>query len=168
MNLRILIIAIVLATTTFSISSPEFKDRGDIPKRCTCQGDNYNPEIDLTDFPAETKSLVIIMDDPDVIINHNSYVHWLVWNIPPTNKIEENNILGIAGKNSSGKYGYAGPCPVSGVHRYYISVYALNDLLHLEKDADRKTVEKSMTNHIIAKSELMGYYEKNSAFLIFY
>lgn len=168
MYIRLFILAIVIAASTFSISSSEFKDRGDIPKRCSCQGDNYNPEIELNDLPPSTKSLVLIMDDPDVIHNHSTYIHWMVWDIPPVNTIEKNSALGVSGRNSSGKYGYTGPCPSSGVHRYYFKIYALDTELDLGKDSDRKTVEKAMAGHIIEKSELMGYYEKSEAFLLFY
>lgn len=168
MYTRIFIMALIIATTAFSISSPEFKDRGDIPKRCTCQGENHNPEIDISGFPEKTKSLVLIMNDPDVIHGHGTYIHWLVWNIPPVHKIEENSVPGISGKNSSGTYGYTGPCPKSGVHRYYINVYALDVVLNLGKESDIKTVEKAMEGHIIDKSELMGYYEKSDPFLLFY
>jgi len=169
MYLRLFIIAAIIATSaSFSISSSEFKDRENIPKRCTCQGDDYNPEIELSDFPDATKSLVLIMDDPDVIHNHSSYIHWIVWDIPPTTTIEENSTPGVTGKNSAGTYGYTGPCPASGVHRYYITVYALDVLLNLGKDSDKKSVEKAMEGHIIGKSELMGYYEKNDSFLLFY
>jgi Raf kinase inhibitor-like YbhB/YbcL family protein len=109
--------------------------------------------------PEETKSLVLIIDDPDA--SAGTWNHWLVWNIPPaTRKIEENTVPGTPGITTSRKHAYGGPCPPSGTHRYLFKVYALDTKLNLNNDSQKRDVEKAMKNHMLAKGELLGLYHR--------
>jgi hypothetical protein len=143
------------------IESSEFKHGEAIPPVFTCQGDDKSPPLKISDVPAEAKSLVLIVDDPDA--PGGTWVHWLVWNIPPdTGVFDQNHVPNGAeqGKNSWGRAGYGGPCPPSGTHRYFFKLYALDDMLPLSS-ADVQQLEKAMKPHIIEQCELMGTYRKN-------
>ena len=143
------------------IESSEFKHGEAIPPVFTCQGDDKSPPLKISDVPAEAKSLVLIVDDPDA--PGGTWVHWLVWNIPPdTGVFDQNHVPNgaVQGKNSWGRAGYGGPCPPSGTHRYFFKLYALDDMLPLSS-ADVQQLEKAMKPHIIEQCELMGTYRKN-------
>ncbi|MEK6949864.1 MAG: YbhB/YbcL family Raf kinase inhibitor-like protein, partial [Nanoarchaeota archaeon] len=126
----------------------------------TCDGDDTNPELNIADVPKNAKSLVLINDDPDAPVG--VWDHWIVFNIPPTtNKINKGKEpAGSGGKNSWGRTGYGGPCPPSGVHRYFFKMYALDTMLNLKEGATKKEIESAMQGHIIAKTELMGTYKR--------
>jgi Raf kinase inhibitor-like YbhB/YbcL family protein len=139
------------------ISSPAFKQGGIIPSLYTCEGKNTPPPLEFKHIPKEAKSLVLIMDDPDVpswVRLDCMYDHWVVYDIPPDQK------TGTHGKNTAGKNQYTGPCPPNGEHRYFFKLYALDKTLGLPPGATKKEVEKAMEGHILAKAELMGRYEK--------
>jgi Raf kinase inhibitor-like YbhB/YbcL family protein len=87
--------------------------------------------------------------------------HWIVWNIPPTGKIEENTVPGTEGTNTAREHSYGGPCPPYGTHRYFFKVYALDTKLTLNSDSKKKDVEKAMESHILAKGELVGLYRRS-------
>lgn len=140
------------------IESPSFQNNGNIPSKYTCQGENVNPQLDISGIPAETKTLVLIMDDPDALMG--TWDHWVVWNIKPTASIKENSIPGMQGTNSAGHKNYHGPCPPSGTHRYFFKLYALDSTLQIKEGSGKKDVEKSMEGHILQKSELIGLYKK--------
>lgn len=143
------------------ITSPFFKDGGMIPRKFTCQGEDVNPQLDISGVPANARSLVLIMDDPDAPMG--TWDHWVVWNIPPDVKsIPENSVPegAIQGRNSWGKNEYGGPCPPHGVHRYFFKLYALDILLNISPKSTKKDVEKAMKGHIIEKAELIGKYVK--------
>ena len=141
------------------ISSPAFKPDGNIPSRYTCEGEDINPPLDIKQIPAEAKSMVLIIEDPDAPMG--TWLHWLVWNIPIVHYINENDVPGDQGLNDFGKIEYGGPCPPDGMHRYYFNVYALDDLLDLPEGSSRRDVEAAMQNHIIAYGQLMGVYKKS-------
>ncbi|MEX6688224.1 YbhB/YbcL family Raf kinase inhibitor-like protein [Danxiaibacter flavus] len=141
-----------------TISSTAFNNETNIPVKYTCDGDDTNPPLTITDIPEEAHSLAIIMEDPDA--PKGTFTHWLVWNIPVSHHIKEHANPGISGNNSAGKTGYHGPCPPSGSHRYYFHVYALNDKLDLPVGADRASLEKSMTDHILAQGSIMAHYQR--------
>jgi Raf kinase inhibitor-like YbhB/YbcL family protein len=143
---------------TLIISSAAFHNKGTIPSRYTCEGEDINPSIEVDNIPEDTKTLAIIVEDPDA--PNGTFDHWLVWNLPPESPVEENRIPGISGKNGAGKTGYYGPCPPSGSHRYYFHVFALDDSLDLEAGADKKALQAAMKPHILAKGCLMGRYKK--------
>ena len=143
------------------IRSPAFSHEEMIPKKYTCQGDDVNPELVIQGIPEETKSLILIMDDPDAPIG--TWDHWVVWNLDPSiSRIEEDSIPkgGVVGKNSWDRNDYGGPCPPSGTHRYYFKLYALDTQLALDEKSNKKAVEKAMKDHIIEQAVLMGRYKK--------
>jgi Raf kinase inhibitor-like YbhB/YbcL family protein len=158
MNLIILFIMSVTASSTLVIKSPAFEDNEFISSKYTCDGVNVNPEISIGEIPKNTKSLAIIVDDPDA--PSGSFCHWLMWNIAPKNSIKENSAPGIQGRNSFGENKYDGPCPPSGKHHYHFKVYALNTKLNLLVSTDKNELEKAMKDHIIARGELVGLYKR--------
>ena len=141
-----------------TITSPAFENNKSIPSKYTCDGNDVNPALNIEGIPDETKSLVLIVDDPDAPMG--TWDHWIVWNIPPTNKIEENSVPGTEGLNDFRKHSYGGPCPPSGTHRYFFKVYALDTKLDLDPNSRKEDVEKAMKNHILAKGELVGLYSR--------
>ena len=140
------------------VFSSAFEANRTIPKKYTCGGENINPPLEFEGIPEEAESLVLIIDDPDAPMK--TFTHWIVWNIEPVAKIEEDSIPGVEGINDFRKIGYGGPCPPSGTHRYFFRVYALNKQLELKAGASRKELESEMIGHIIAEGELMGKYSK--------
>lgn len=141
------------------VSSIEFQNEGMIPLKYTCDGRNINPSLDIEHIPEEAKCLVLIVDDPDAPIG--TWVHWVVWNIPVTHHIKENEVHGTEGINDFQQHHYAGPCPPSGTHRYFFKVYALDALLDLPANTKKLQLEKAMSEHIIAFGELIGLYNRN-------
>lgn len=140
------------------ITSPAFENEGIIPSKFTCEGENINPPLAVNNIPEGTKTLAVIVEDPDA--PKGVFDHWLAWNLPPDILIDENRIPGMSGTNGAGKTGYYGPCPPSGFHRYYFNVFALDDSLNLEEGADKKMLQAAMEQHILAKGSLMGRYKK--------
>ncbi len=150
----------------FKLTSNSFTSNGLIPVKYTCDGENISPELHWQNAPANTKSFVLISDDPDAPMG--TWVHWVLFNIPATiSKIEENippakNVLGGAtqGINDFGKYGYGGPCPPSGTHRYFFKLYALDTELNFTKDVRKRDIVEAMKGHILLQTELMGRYKR--------
>ena len=140
------------------VFSSAFEANRTIPRKYTCDGENINPPLEFEGIPEEAESLVLILDDPDAPMK--TFTHWIVWNIEPVAKIEEDSIPGVEGINDFRKIGYGGPCPPSGAHRYFFRVYALNRQLELKAGAGRKELESEMIGHIIAEGELMGKYSR--------
>ena len=140
------------------VRSVAFSHGGHIPRKYTCEGENVNPPLEVSDLPENTKSLAVIVEDPDA--PRGTYDHWLVWNIPPNEPIAENSRRGISGKNSFGNTGYGGPCPPSGSHRYFFKVYALDSELEIQPGSEKKVLEQAMKQHVLATGELMGHYQK--------
>lgn len=140
------------------VRSLAFTQGGQIPPKYTCEGENVNPPLKISDLPANTKSLALIVEDPDA--PRGVYDHWVVWNIPPSEGIAENSQPGVSGKNSFGNTGYGGPCPPSGSHRYFFKVFALDNDLDIQAGSDKKALKEAMKNHVIASGELMGHYQK--------
>jgi hypothetical protein len=143
---------------SLTISSAAFQNGANIPPEFTCEGDDKNPPLTIEGAPKETKSLVLIMDDPDA--PGKTFDHWIVWNIKPQRNISEDSNPGETGRNSLGRSEYTGPCPPSGTHRYFFKVYALDGLLDLKKTAVKRDVEQAMEDHILAYGELIGLYKK--------
>lgn len=150
----------IAAKATLTVSSPVFEHEDHIPKKYTCEGENINPPVTIQGIPKETVSLALIMEDPDA--PRGIFVHWVVWNIQPTETIEEKSLPGAIAKNSKGEFGYTGPCPPSGTHRYFFKVYALDSLLDLHDDVDKQMVEQALHDHVLAYGELMGLYKKHN------
>ncbi len=144
---------------TIRISSSVFQGQSFIPKEYTCDGKNINPALHIKDIPKETKSLALIMYDSDSPIR--PWVHWLVWNIPPSiNIIKKNSIPGTEGLNDFGQFNYGGPCPISGIHHYNFKIYALDDLLYLRSNTMRAELERAMIPHILGSGEIIGLYKR--------
>lgn len=138
------------------LKSPAFEAGENIPARHTCDGENINPALELDNIPPETRSLALIVDDPDAPAG--TWTHWLVWDIAPSNIIEEKSEKGTMGLNDFGTTIYRGPCPPLGVHRYFFRVYAMDKTLDLPAGSTRKEMLKAMEYHIIGSGELMGLY----------
>jgi len=143
------------------ISSPAFQEGGTIPEKFSKNGQNANPELRIEGAPAEAKSLVLIVDDPDAPVG--LFTHWLVWNIDPkTTEIAEQSVPkgALQGTNDFPGRGYDGPQPPSGTHRYYFKISALDRTLDLKDGAKRRELDAAMHGHVIAQGELMGRYSK--------
>lgn len=140
------------------VTSTAFAEKGNIPVKYTCKGEDISPPFEVKGIPAGAKSLVLFVDDPDAAMG--TWDHWVVWNISTNGKISENTVPGVQGLNSWGKNSWGGPCPPSGMHRYYFKVYALDSLLSLKDFARKKDVERAMEGRILAKGELMAYFSK--------
>lgn len=134
------------------IESSAFENNGMIPAKYTCDGQNINPPLKISDVPQSAKSLALVIDDPDA--PKGTWIHWVVMNINPmTKEISEHSVPKGAKelKTSFGKLGYGGPCPPSGTHRYFFKLYALGGKIEKVEDIPAYT---------IAKTELIGLYSK--------
>ena len=148
-------------TASFTLTSNAFAEGANIPSKFTCAGEGTSPQLSWSHAPASTKSIALIMDDPDAPAG--TFTHWVAFDISPTQtEIPAGaNRAGKSGKNSAGRNGYMGPCPPSGTHRYFFTLYALDlPSLGLNDGASRGEVEKAMSGHIIAQTQLMGRYSK--------
>lgn len=147
------------------ISSPAFINFGKIPRRYTCEGDEINPPLQFSEIPKDTKSLVLIMEDPDVpkhLRKDGMWDHWILFNIDPViQKIDENTTPpACVGVNTSGRTRYDPPCPPDREHRYFFKLYAIKKMLDLPTGSSKKDVEKAMKGFILDQCELVGLYEK--------
>ena len=155
---------------TFSLTSDAFADGGEIPARYTCEGEDLAPALRWTGIPNGTRSLVLIVDDPDApdpAAPKMTWVHWVLYNIPADalGLDEGVNAPGLPqgtceGLNDWKKLGYGGPCPPVGRHRYFFKLYALDTTLALATTAIKADVEAAMQGHILAQAELVGTYIK--------
>jgi Raf kinase inhibitor-like YbhB/YbcL family protein len=146
-----------------NISSDAFKSDSSIPAKYTCDAENISPSLTWSDIPAEAKSLVLIMDDPDA--PRGTWDHWIIYNIPTNAKGLPENVktlpAGAAmGHNSWDKPTYGGPCPPNGEHRYYFKLYALDKMLTLDPGTKKEGVLEAMHGHILGEAELMGRYKR--------
>lgn len=143
------------------ITSSAFEHNSRIPQKYTCDGENINPPLSFSDIPPNTKSLTLIMDDPDAPTK--TWVHWIVYNIgSQTSEVKENSVPqnGIEGVTDFGNKGYGGPCPPSGTHRYFFKLYALDSMIDLPEGANKKMLEEKIHRQIIDKAELVGLYKR--------
>jgi Raf kinase inhibitor-like YbhB/YbcL family protein len=155
---------------TFKLTSPAFGQNGSIPPQYTCDGDDISPPLAWYDIPPGTKSLALIVDDPDApdpAKPQRVYVHWIVYNISPiTLKLPLNSAMsGLPlraqhGTNDWGKQNYGGPCPPIGRHRYFFKLYALDTTLNGLKNPNKEQLEEAMAGHLVGHAELIGTYEK--------
>jgi Raf kinase inhibitor-like YbhB/YbcL family protein len=147
--------------TSMKISSPVFNQNGQIPSQYSCDGANINPPLTIDDIPINSKTLVLVVDDPDAPAGN--WTHWLVFNIDPNiREIAENKVpVGAKlGLNSFGETKYGGPCPPSGTHHYIFHLYALDMVLGLTDEAGRQELEIKMAGHILGQGELVGLYKR--------
>jgi len=140
------------------VTSPQFENNTYIPKDFSCEGRDVNPELNIEGIPPEAESLALIVDDPDAAIG--VWVHWIVFDMPVIDKIEENSIPGKQGANNAGGLNYHGPCPPSGTHRYFFKIFALDTMLNLKEGISKGQLEKTMQGHILDKAELVGLYRR--------
>ncbi|MCS7184761.1 MAG: YbhB/YbcL family Raf kinase inhibitor-like protein [bacterium] len=144
--------------------SRAFENNGLIPKKYTCDGEDISPPLKWSNPPANTKSFALIADDPDAPIG--TWVHWVIYNIPADKtelpeglakkyKLEDGTIQGI---NDFGKYGYGGPCPPSGTHRYFFKLYALDTILPEKQNLRKNDLLEMIKGHILAEAQLIGKY----------
>lgn len=140
------------------LTSPAFADKQEIPSDYTCDGANSIPPLEISDVPANAKSLALVVDDPDAPAG--TWDHWVVWNIAPATTLIDAEPDGMPGKNSWGKTGYGGPCPPSGSHRYYFKLYALDTMLNIPAGSNKAVLLTAMKTHIVAEASLMGTYQR--------
>jgi hypothetical protein len=150
------------------LTSSAFENGKRIPSKYTCDGKNVSPSLHISDVPPNAKSLVLIMDDPDVpafVRKDQMWVHWVLFNIPPqTTAIAEASIPpGTVGKGTGNQLFYQGPCPPDREHRYFFKLYALDATLNLSEGATKEEVEAAMKGHVIGKTELIGKYVRQTA-----
>ena len=153
------------ALMAFEISSPAFKNGEQIPVKFSCDGNDTSPALIWTEPPVGTQSFALIIDDPDAPIG--TWVHWVVFNIPASTRgLQEDTPTdpqlsdgSLQGKTSAGSNGYHGPCPPSGTHRYFFKLYALDTMLSLSANVDKKALFSAMEGHILANVELMGTFK---------
>lgn len=151
---------------SFSFSSPAFEAGKPIPAVHTCRGRNISPALNWGEPPAGTKSLALIMDDPDAPMG--TWVHWVLYNLPAASRSLPEAVPGNAklsdgslqGRNSSRGTGYQGPCPPSGTHRYFFKLYALDAPVSLGSGAGKEDLLKAMEGHILGQAELMGTFSR--------
>ena len=153
---------------TFSITSPNFTGGGSIPSRYTCEGKDVSPALIFTGVPAGVKSLALIVDDPDApdpAAPKMTWVHWVLYNLPPDTKNLEENIRTLPigtmeGTNNWHRTGYGGPCPPIGRHRYFFKLYALDTALPDLYEPTVAALEEAMHGHVLARTEMIGMYQK--------
>ncbi len=141
------------------VKSRAFESGKPIPLKYSCDGQEVNPPLMVQGIPAETKTLALVIDDPDA--HAGTFDHWVVFNIQPKSEIAENSVPGTEGVNSARQHGYVGMCPPGGMHRYFFKVYALDMHLDLKpQSATKNELERAMQGHILAKGELVGTYSR--------
>ena len=142
------------------LTSPAFENNEEIPSEYTCDGPNVSPELRIEGVPGDSKSLVLITDDPDAPAG--VWCHWVVFNMPPDLKIIEKGKEpeGRGGKSTYGATKYMGPCPPSGTHRYFFKLYALDTYLDLPPGSEKEEIEAQMAGHILETAELVGLYSR--------
>ncbi len=153
-----------------TITSPAFAHNGEIPKKYTCDGDDVSPALAWAGVPEGTKSLALIVDDPDApdpAAPQMTWVHWVLYNIPPDATALSEAVAPTAlpagtreGPNDWNRTGYGGPCPPIGRHRYFLKLYALNTVLPDLGKPSKAKLEKAMEGHILAQAELIGTYKR--------
>jgi len=153
---------------TLKLTSTAFAHGGEIPSRHTCEGDDVSPPLAWAGVPENAKSLALIVDDPDApdpAAPKMTWVHWILYNIPPgagqlaegTRQLAAGTLEGL---NDWKRTGYGGPCPPIGRHRYFHKLYALDTVLPNLGQVPKAKLEAAMKPHVIAYAELVGTYQK--------
>jgi Raf kinase inhibitor-like YbhB/YbcL family protein/uncharacterized protein (TIGR00297 family) len=152
---------------TIPLSTPAFIPGQPIPAKFTCEGENFSPALQWGALPEGTKSLALIMDDPDAPIG--TFVHWVIYNMPasltglPEAVSTEAQVKGIGtqGNNGARRSGYTGPCPPPGTpHRYYFTLYALNTQTSFEPGFSKEQVLQKIEGQVSATGQVMGTYQR--------
>jgi len=155
---------------SLTLTSPAFADRHEIPVDYTCEGADISPALQWSGVPAGTQSLALIVDDPDApdpAAPKMTWVHWVLYNLPPNSTQLAEGITSdelppgtLEGKNDWKRTGYGGPCPPIGRHRYFFKLFALDTVLPDLKHPTKAQLEQAMQGHILAHAQLMGTYQK--------
>jgi len=156
---------------TLTIKSESFRHNEMIPARYTCDGRDISPPLEWSGIPAEAESLALIVDDPDApdpAAPKMTWVHWVLYNIPPDAQGLAEDIPAASlppgteeGINDWGRKGYGGPCPPIGKHRYFFKLYALDTVLADLQEPSKADVEKAFKGHILAQAELVCTYRRS-------
>jgi len=170
-----LLLALLLALPAYggegmalSITSPAFENGRGIPSKYTCEGEDVSPALMFAGVPDGTKSLALLVDDPDAPDPNApkmTWVHWVLYNFPPDTTDMEESVASLPagtleGINDWKRTGYGGPCPPIGRHRYFFKLYALDTMLPDLYEPTKAELEQAMQGHILEKVELMGIYQK--------
>ena len=157
---------------SLALTSPAFENNGMIPAKYTCDGNRtLSPPLSISGVPEGTKSLVLIMDDPDIpkaiqkAHGITVFDHWVLYNIPAdTREIPESSSIGTAGLNGAGRGGYTGPCPPPQYepreHRYIFTLYTLSGTLQYDETPTKQQVLDALTPMLLGKAELIGRYSR--------
>lgn len=153
-----------------NLTSTAFVAGGEIPAQYTCSGDDTSPALAWSNLPPGTKSLALIVDDPDApdpAAPKRTWVHWVLYNIPASvGSLAPGAGNGVpapparSGVNDWSKTGYGGPCPPIGRHRYFFKLYALDSELAVPEPATKAALENAMAGHVLARAELIGTFRK--------
>ncbi|UCD88344.1 MAG: YbhB/YbcL family Raf kinase inhibitor-like protein [Desulfobacterales bacterium] len=156
---------------TLKVTSRAFSHNGEIPLRYTCDGEDISPPLEWSGLPEGTKSVVLIVDDPDApdpAAPKMTWVHWVLYNIPPDapglpEAVQSQDLPAGTkeGLNDWKRTGYGGPCPPIGRHRYFHKLYALDVVLPDLGKPTKQELEKAMGEHILAKAEIVGTYQRS-------
>ena len=154
------------------LTSSAFATGAEMPVICTCEGNDTSPPLRIDGVPDVARSLVLIVDDPDApdpAAPQRTWVHWLLYNLPPECRELGEGVTAEQlpagtdhGVNDWGRTGYGGPCPPIGRHRYFHKLYALDCTLDGLDRPDKKQLEQAMQGHVIATAELIGTYRKQN------
>lgn len=145
----------------FSLTSQAFEHGGQIPTQHTCEGADLSPALVWSGIPDGTRSLALIVDDPDAPTG--TFTHWLAWGIDPgAAMLGEGEAAPVEGENGFGSAGYRGPCPPPGHgrHRYFFRLHALDLELDLGAGASKDELERAIDGHVLGTAELIGGYER--------
>jgi Raf kinase inhibitor-like YbhB/YbcL family protein len=161
---------------SMTLTSPSFKHKGDIPERYTCDGPNVSPPLEWSGVPTGTKSLALIVEDPDAPdpdAPRGTWVHWVLYDVSPemtglpegmsagtnSKKLHPRELEGV---NDWKHTGYQGPCPPKGKHRYFFKLYALDVLLADMGHPAKAALERAMRGRVIDHAELIGLYQRHA------
>jgi Raf kinase inhibitor-like YbhB/YbcL family protein len=157
---------------TFTVTSPSFAHGEEIPARFTCEGQGTSPALRWSGLPSGTRTLALIVDDPDAPdprAPQRTFVHWVVYDIPasadgiPDGGTPDPIPVGAhVGRNDARRTDWYPPCPPIGRHRYFFKLFALDTQLGTLSDPSKAALEKAMEGHVLARSELMVTYEKQT------
>jgi Raf kinase inhibitor-like YbhB/YbcL family protein len=154
---------------SLSVTSASFGNGGEIPRKHTCDGPDISPALSWAGAPEETKSLALIVDDPDAPdpeAPKMTWVHWVLYNLPPASTGLPEGVKDLPdgtleGLNDWKRTGYGGPCPPIGRHRYFHKLYALKEVLPDLGSPTKAALEKAMEGKILGRAELVGTYRRS-------